>query len=98
MSKTSILPSLARLVAEAKELEDRFRWKTVFPLAHNSQAPYDGKYYMLRGDSGYTRTPHRIVVARYDPKFRPKQPWVDYAGDSVTDGGEMPTEYMELIP
>lgn len=67
-------------------------WK---PIDANAM---DGKYRMLRGRSGYTGTPHRIVVAKYDPEFRPKQPWVTYDGNSVLDDGDMPTEYMELIP
>lgn len=58
----------------------------------------DGNYYMLRGPSGYIGTPHRVVVAKYDPMFRPHQPWVTYSGESVLDDGKMPTEYMELIP
>jgi hypothetical protein len=56
---------------------------TWFPL---SEAP-ENKYVLLRGPSGYRGTPYRYLAARRDPVFRPLQPWVDYAGDSVLDGG-----------
>lgn len=55
-----------------------------------------GTYLLLRGPSGYTGTQHRYIVARHAAEFRPRQPWVDYAGDSVLDGGDMPTEWCAL--
>ena len=59
-------------------------------------APRDGTYILLGAPSGYTTTPLRVEVAKYDAEFRPRQPWVDYAGDSFTDGGENPTCWMPL--
>jgi hypothetical protein len=61
-----------------------------------STAPHD-RYVVLIGPSGYVTTPHRYVVARHDAVHRPKQPWVNYANDSVLDDGPMPTHWMERI-
>jgi hypothetical protein len=55
-----------------------------------------GCYLLLRGPSGYMGCPHRYIVAKHAAEFRPLQPWVDHAGDTVTDGGPMPTEWVEL--
>ena len=59
-------------------------------------APKDGTYILLAGPSGYYTTPLRVSVCRYAPVFRPRQPWVDHADDSFTDGGDAPTHWMPL--
>lgn len=59
-------------------------------------APKDGTYILLFGNGGYTTTPMRCEVCRYDEEYRPLQPWVNHANDSFLDGGEFPTHWMEL--
>lgn len=59
-------------------------------------APRDGTYILLAGPSGYMGTPLRVIVCRYNPEFRPRQPWVDYAGDSFLDSGDAPTYWLPL--
>ncbi len=59
-------------------------------------APINGTFILLGGPSGYSTTPLRFEVCKFDPEFRPRQPWVDYAGDSFTDGGEAPTCWIPL--
>jgi hypothetical protein len=59
-------------------------------------APHDGTYVLLAGPSGYIGTPLRVEVCKYDAEFRPRQPWVNYAGDSFTEGGSEPTLWMPL--
>ena len=54
------------------------------------------EYVLLRGPSGYTGTPYRYIVGKHDVEFRPLQPWVDPAGDSVLDGGSAPTHFIPL--
>lgn len=63
---------------------------------HIDSAPRDGTYILLAGPSGYTTTPLRVEVCRYDPQYRPLQPWVNHADDSFMDGGEAPTLWMPL--
>ena len=60
-------------------------------------APRDGTYIILFGDSGYTTTPLRCEICRYDAEYRPLQPWVTYGGDSFTDYGGEP-KYWFPIP
>ena len=59
-------------------------------------APRDGTYVILFGPSGYTTTPLRAEVCRYDAEYRPRQPWVNHANDSFEDGGGPPTCWMPL--
>lgn len=59
-------------------------------------APKDGSYILLFGPSGYIGTPLRCEVCRHNAKLRPRQPWVNHAGDSFTDGGEAPTHWAPL--
>ena len=59
-------------------------------------APRDGTYVLLFGPSGYTTTPLRCEVCRYDAEYRPRQPWVNHSNDSFLDGGEAPTHWMPL--
>lgn len=66
------------------------------PMYPMDVVPKDGTYVILFGPSGYVGTPHRAAVCRWDPKFRPRQPWVDYAGDSFLDGGEAPIGWWPL--
>lgn len=54
----------------------------------------DGRWVVLFGPSGYTSIPLRAEVCRYDPGFRPLNPWVNHSGDSFTDGGEGPLYYL----
>lgn len=90
----SIAISLKRI---ADGMEPRGATGTLSDLAWLpiGRAP-PGRYVLLRGPSGYRGTPYRYVVARFDKDYRPLQPWVTAAGDSVLDSGEMPTHYAEL--
>jgi len=63
------------------------------PLA---TAPRHGAWLLLRGPSGMRDAPQRHVVARHDAAYWPLQPWVTLEGDSVLDGGPMPTEWCHL--
>ncbi len=80
------------VIDELNRLAKMIEWRPIEEVRKSSNK----KYYLLRGDSGYKGTPFRYIVARYDSQFRPRQPWIDYAGDSVLDSGEMPTHYREL--
>jgi hypothetical protein len=53
------------------------------------------RHVMLRGASGYVTTPHRVMVAKFDTGYGE---WRTCQNDRVTDDGEMPTHWMELIP
>ena len=59
-------------------------------------APKEGTYIILFGDSGYSTTPYRCSVCRYDDKYRPLQPWVTHSNDSFEDGGDAPIGWLEL--
>ena len=59
-------------------------------------APKDGQYILLFGDSGYSTTPLRCEVCRYDAEYRPLQPWVNHANDSFEDGGSAAKYWCEL--
>ena len=59
-------------------------------------APKDGSYILLFGDSGYTTTPLRCSVCRYDSSYRPLQPWVTYSNDSFLDSGDPPIYWCEI--
>lgn len=59
-------------------------------------APKDGTYILLFGPSGYTTTPLRCEVCRYDARYRPRQPWIDYANDSFLDSGDPPVGWLPL--
>jgi hypothetical protein len=63
-----------------------------------STAPRDKTYVLVAGDSGYTTTPLRVEVCRYDSDFRPLNPWVNHSDDSFTDGGPPPRWWMPLPP
>lgn len=49
---------------------------------------------VMRGASGY-RHPNdvRYVSGYYDSSYRPLQPWLTHAGDSVTEDGALPSEW-----
>lgn len=66
------------------------KWKPI------ETAPRDGSFILLAGPSGYTTTPLRVEVCRWDTEYRPHQPWVNHANDSFLDGGAAPTCWMEL--
>lgn len=57
-----------------------------------------GKFVILFIRSGYVTTPLRCLVANYDSEFRPRQPWVDHAGDSVFDGGGNESDLVGWAP
>lgn len=57
-------------------------------------APKDGTYILLLCPSGYTTTPHRIMVGCWIEGYR--DDWIDHANDRVTDGGESPTHWLPL--
>ena len=59
-------------------------------------APTDGSYILLFGPSGYVNTPLRCEVGHYDYKYRPLNPWQTHSDDAFTDGGELPTHWMQL--
>jgi len=50
-------------------------------------APTNGTFILLLGDSGYTTTPFRIEVCRWNPD---KERWENHAGDSFNDSGDNP--------
>lgn len=60
-----------------------------------STAPKD-RFIILAGPSGYCSTPLRAEICRYDPEYRPRQPWVNHAGNSFLDGGEGPKYWLPL--
>lgn len=66
------------------------------PLRPIISAPLDGTWILLFGPSGYVSTPLRCEVGHYDREFRPRNPWVNHAGDAFTDGGAPPTYWMPL--
>lgn len=60
--------------------------------------PRDGTFVVLFLNSGYKTTRLRAVVAHWDSQFRPRQPWIDHAGDSIFDGGGNIHEIRGWIP
>lgn len=56
------------------------------------------RFLLLRGPSGYIGAPMRYIAARYEEGRAAEAiyNWRDHAGDAVTDGGPMPTEWVEL--
>lgn len=81
-------------------LIETYRWKPI-----DKHTPRD-RFLMLRGDSGYHSTPYRIMIARYREEYETRDPdgktnnycWRTHSNDSVMDDGDMPTEWMDLIP
>lgn len=78
-----------------------FKWKPIHT------APLNGKFYELRGPSGYMGTPYRIIIARYESsRERPpfdnpaykfdEHAWRDITGDHLTDAGPFPTHWRIL--
>lgn len=59
--------------------------------------PKDGTYILLIGDSGYTTTPYRVEVCRYDAEYRPLQPWITYSNDSFLDSGDEPIGWLPWL-
>ena len=57
--------------------------------------PSNDRVIEMRGPSGYTGVPYRLVVGRYDKNYMEAE-WRDYANDSVTDSGPMVTHWREL--
>lgn len=52
-------------------------------------------YVLLVGRSGYSSTPYRCEVGRYNPEY-PLAPYRTHSGDSFTDGGSNPTHFLPL--
>lgn len=89
---------LPPIMAQVEELMTRIVMDRT-PLAQwqpMDTAPRDGSYMLLAGDSGFVGTPLRVEVCRYDPEFRPRQPWVTYSSDSFLDSGAPPIYWMPL--
>lgn len=61
-----------------------------------STAPLDGTYIILFGNSGYSTTPYRCAVCRYDPRYRPLDSWVTHSNDLFSDGGGSPIGWIEI--
>lgn len=49
--------------------------------------PQDDKPVLAIRLSGYTSAKYELVTARYQPDFRPLDPWRDLGGDSIRDSG-----------
>jgi hypothetical protein len=79
-------------ISSAISLLESMGWREV------ESAPKDGSYILLAGPSGYSTTPLRVEVGRYDAEYRPFNPWVTFSNDAFTDGGEPPTHWMPLPP
>jgi len=59
-------------------------------------APRDGTYIILFAPSGYNTTQWRCEICHYDAEYRPRQPWVNHASDSFTEGGDEPCGWLPL--
>ena len=59
-------------------------------------APRDGTWIILFGPSGYTTTPLRCEVCKYDMSRDARQRWVNHSNDSFLDGGDAPTHWLSL--
>lgn len=57
-----------------------------------STAPHN-RFVLVAGDSGYSTTPLRFEVCRYDSS---REDWRDYSNDSYSDGGGEPLYWMEI--
>lgn len=58
-------------------------------------APRDGRWILLRGESGYINRPYRVHVGKWDAEYRPLDPWQTSEGDSFCDDGDPPTHWTE---
>lgn len=54
-------------------------------------------YVIVLGESGYFCTPFQSAVAIMDHEYRPHDPWVDHAGNSLRDSGLKP-EFFQKLP
>jgi hypothetical protein len=63
-------------------------------MNHMDDAPRNGEYIILFGNSGYMTTPYRCQMCRYDAEYRPLQPWVTHSNDSFLDGGGEPIGWL----
>lgn len=59
-------------------------------------APKDGSWILLRGESGYVRTPYRVAVGHWAVEYRPLSPWQTSERCSFGDDGAPPTHWMPL--
>lgn len=83
---------LRKFYDECEELHPVSEWLPI------ETAPKDGRYIIVASDSGYTTTPLRAEVCRYDSEYKPLQPWVNHANDSFLDGGSEPPIYWMPLP
>lgn len=63
-----------------------------------SEAPHN-TFVLLRGPSEYKGIPYRYLSGVYRPgssSYAKKYNWRDYAGNAVTDGGPMVTEFAAI--
>lgn len=58
-----------------------------------STAP-ERRFVLVRGPSGMGMRKF-ITLAEYDPIHRPRDPWLDVMGDTLSDSGWRPEEWME---
>ena len=69
---------------------NKFKMKTM------ATAPRDERYIILFGDNGYSTTPLRCEMCRYDAQYRPLQPWVNHTNDSFEDSGGSPIDWINV--
>lgn len=58
----------------------------------------DGRFITLYIKSGCTTTPLRAVVCRYYPQYRPEQPWITHANESIFDDGGSSEDMVGWVP
>jgi hypothetical protein len=68
-------------------------WKPISTIPEDLK---DGRWLLLRGESGYINRPYRAHVAHWDAEYRPHNPWQTSEGGAFEDDGGPPTHYMEL--
>lgn len=61
-----------------------------------SSAPRNGTYVVLFADSGYTNVGIRCQVCRYDPTYRPLNPWQTYSNEAFIEGSGQPIGWLPL--
>ena len=59
--------------------------------------PKNGTYFLAWGPSGYTTTPLRCEVCRWDEDHRPLSPIQTHSNDPFTDGGAPATHWSPLL-
>jgi len=59
-------------------------------------APKDGTWILLFGPSGYTTTPLRCEICRWNPEYKPLDRWENHSNDAFADGGDDPTHWCPI--